>query len=232
MQPETITGTNNLLMKEKIFLKLKAQRGTTSNLSDRSLDDLARSLESIITTDEILSKFDFSAAIASLDGNINHYTAEQVKKIKEAEEKRLKEEAEKKAAEEAAKNKDPKEETPEWAKAIIEANKVMAERIASFEKEKTILTKKEQARLALQNSKLLPKEVQDKWKDRINIESELPIEQQIQELEKEYTEIHTTIVGKNSGKGLPLGNQTPDDEVPQHLKDFFDKKEDKDGQAF
>ena len=49
-------------MFEKILQKLKAQRGTTSNVSDKSLEDLAKSLVTVITTDELLNAMDLSAA--------------------------------------------------------------------------------------------------------------------------------------------------------------------------
>jgi hypothetical protein len=77
-------------MYEKILQKLKEQRVSTSNgkeqrvstsnVSDRSLEDLAKSLETIISTDEILLSADFSKAISSIDGNINSYTASAVNK--------------------------------------------------------------------------------------------------------------------------------------------------------
>lgn len=92
-------------MYEKILQKLKEQRQKviaakgSSNVSDRSLEDLARSLEPIISTDEILNVADLSKAIESIDGNINHYTAEQIKAM----DKKKQEEEAKKAAEEAAK---------------------------------------------------------------------------------------------------------------------------------
>lgn len=69
-------------MYEKILQKLKEQKGTTSNVSDRTLEDLARSLETIINTDELLEKADLTNAIKSIDGNINHYTAKQVEEAK------------------------------------------------------------------------------------------------------------------------------------------------------
>jgi len=86
-------------MYEKILEKLKKQREESSNVTDRSLEDLARSLETVITTDDILTVADLTNAIKSIDGNINHYTATQVKAI----ETKNQEDAVKKAQEEAAK---------------------------------------------------------------------------------------------------------------------------------
>lgn len=140
-------------MYEKILQKLKTQRGTTSNVSDRTLEDLAKSLESIISTDELLEKAELTKAIESVDGNINHYTAKQVeeaksKAIKDLEEQKKKEQEDvvKKAADEKAKKE--LDNMPEWAKALIEQNKAIADQMNGIKKEKVtqsrgeILTKK------------------------------------------------------------------------------------------
>lgn len=133
-------------MYEKILEKLKAQRGTTSNVSDRSLEDLAKSLETIVTTDEILEVADLTNAIKSIDGNINYYTAEQVKAIekKSQEEaaKKVKEEIEakaKKAGEEMKKNED----VPQYVKDLLEQNKTITETLAGLKGEKIAKTREE-----------------------------------------------------------------------------------------
>jgi len=69
-------------MLEKILQKMKEQRPKTSNVSDRSLQDLASTYVAVVTTDEQLEALDFLPAIKSIDGNINNYTAEAVKKVK------------------------------------------------------------------------------------------------------------------------------------------------------
>jgi len=58
-------------MFDKILAKLKGERGKTSQVSDRTLEDTARALESIIVSDEILAKYDAKKAISTLEGNIN-----------------------------------------------------------------------------------------------------------------------------------------------------------------
>jgi hypothetical protein len=119
-------------MYERILQKLKEQRKQNSNVSDRSLADLAKSLESIILTEEILSKIDLSKAIESIDGNIRGIAADEVKKTKseveaakkaaDDEEKRKKAETEK--AKKMAGVKD-ESEIPEYVKAIMEQNKLI-----------------------------------------------------------------------------------------------------------
>lgn len=66
-------------MYEKILQKLMEQRGTTSIVSDRTLEALAKSLSTVITTDELLTASDLTEAIKSMAGNINAYTADAVK---------------------------------------------------------------------------------------------------------------------------------------------------------
>ena len=70
-------------MYEKILQKLKTQRGTTSNVSDRSLEDMAKSYELIIKDDEALNALDFTKIIQSLDGNISKIAADAAKKAKD-----------------------------------------------------------------------------------------------------------------------------------------------------
>ncbi len=150
-------------MKEKIMTALKKQRKENSNVSDRSLEDLATSLSTIITTDELLEKADLSASLESLDGNINHVSAEAVKadqRRKEQEDARKKEEEKRRKEQEAIQNNqntkkdggDVTNQTPEWAKALIEQNKRMAERMDSMEKTKTQQTRLDKVKKTLSNT--------------------------------------------------------------------------------
>jgi len=122
-------------MYEKILQKLKIQRGTTSNVSDRSLEDLAKSLESIITTDEILQKAELSSAIKSIDGNISHYTSDVLRKVKEKEEadkaKAAQEENTRKTREEETKKKQ-KEGIPDYILDIMAQNKASQEALSQL----------------------------------------------------------------------------------------------------
>lgn len=140
-------------MYEKIVAKLKLQRGTTSNVSDRSLEDLAKSLVAIITDDSILEKADLSAAIASIDGNINHYTAESMKKasadLEKEKAKKAAGEASKKAAEEASKAKDS-DDVPAWAKTIMEQNQKLTEDLNGLKTEKVTTSREDALKKTLQ----------------------------------------------------------------------------------
>ncbi len=104
------------------------------------------------------------------------------------------------------------EDTPEWAKTLIQSNKAMSEKITALEQEKTLESKQSQAQTALNSSKL-PDNLKQKWASRVDVDSETSIEDQVIELEAEYNELHTSIVGDNSGKGLPTGGQKIEGEV-------------------
>jgi len=123
-------------MYEKILQKLKAQREKTSTVSDRSLEDLAKALVPVITTEEALALIDLAPAIKSIDGNINHYTKTQLEKIK-ADEKAA-QEAEAKKAKEKAEGDKTGETTPDLAKLIADALAPLATEIASLKKEKVV----------------------------------------------------------------------------------------------
>jgi len=132
-------------MLEKILTKLKEQRGTTSNVSDRSLEDLAKSLVPFITTDEQLALANLAPAIASIDGNISHYTKEAITKAEQLRiQKQQQDEAAKKAADEASKKKtEQTKDVPEYVKvmmeqmsAITEQNKSLLNDITSLKTEK------------------------------------------------------------------------------------------------
>ena len=84
--------------------------------------------------------------------------------------------------------------TPEWAKALIEQNKSLSEKINTIEQGKVIESKKSQALSLLQGSKVLTDSIKSKWENRINLDSEVPFEDQIKGLEDEFTELQQTLV--------------------------------------
>ena len=134
-------------MYEKILQKLKEQRGETSNLSDRSLEDMAKFQSKFITEDSQLEDIDFSDVIESLDGNINHYTASAVKtavsKVQKKDEPK---------PPSPGKGKEQEEnEQPEWVKKLMEQNESLAEKIARIENDKTVSQRKERLQKELKD---------------------------------------------------------------------------------
>lgn len=65
-------------MFEKILQKLKQQRGQNLQVTDKTLESMAKTWSNIVKDDETLNGIDFSEQINSLQGNIGHI-AKQVK---------------------------------------------------------------------------------------------------------------------------------------------------------
>jgi len=106
------------------------------------------------------------------------------------------------------------DEMPAWAKKL-------EEKIDGFEKSKTKESKLEQATTVLKASKIIPEKLQTKWGSRISLESETSFEDQVKELETEYQELHTSIVGSSSGKGLPVGGKQSDEMTDAEVEEIF-----------
>ena len=89
---------------------------------------------------------------------------------------------------------DPKK-MPEWAKKL-------SDKIDKFETEKAKGGKLEEAKKLMQESKL-PDKLKGKWVERIQLESETSVEDQIKGLEKEVEELG--IAPGAQEQGLPIG---------------------------
>lgn len=94
--------------------------------------------------------------------------------------------------------------TPEWAKSLIEQNKSLNEKINAIEQGKVIDSKKTQALSILKGSKILTDSIKSKWENRINLESEVPFEEQVKSLEAEFTELQQSLVDST-----PLAGSSP-----------------------
>lgn len=180
-------------MLEKILQKLKAQRGTTSVISDKSLEDIAKSLVAIIITDDILNVFDFAPVLTSLDGNVNSYTAEAVKKAKEA----IKPE-EKKAPIEPIKEPEKAEDTPAWAKALLEQNKVLVGEINVLKGDKVVKTRTEKLDAILKETPDIYRNTVLKSFNRANFTDEEDFNNYLTEIKEESK----TVIQEGREKGL------------------------------
>ena len=182
-------------MYEKILQKLKLQRGTTSNVSDRSLEDLAKALETLIIDDASLEKADLTNAIKSIDGNISNYTAEAVKNIKK---------------EEPVKNTDPvkapeqKKEEPqnEELKTLMDAVKQLSEKLGAIEGEKATLTRKEKLSEKLKETPTLFKAAVLKSFERQTFKDDQDFDNYLVEIEEQSK----TAIQEGKEKGLAFGS--------------------------
>ncbi|MBP1222655.1 hypothetical protein [Flavobacterium sp. 1355] len=93
------------------------------------------------------------------------------------------------------------DDTPKWAKAILESNQKMAGELESFKKGKVIEDKKSTVAQLIEGSEILKglkPEIKKKWMERVNVESETSFEDQIKELETEYSELVQINADSNS----------------------------------
>lgn len=108
----------------------------------------------------------------------------------------------------------PTVDVPEWAKGLVEANKALLEKVTAIETGNVIQTKKHSASQLFEKSdvlKGLKEDLKPRWINRIDVNSETPIEDQIKELETEYSELVQVSADNNqyggpAGGGLNLNN--------------------------
>lgn len=105
----------------------------------------------------------------------------------------------------------PPVDVPEWAKGLVEANKALLEKVTAIESGNVLQTKKQTASQLFEKSEVL-KGLKDtlkpKWIDRINVDSETSIEDQIKDLETEYSEL-VQVNADNNQYGGPAGGGNP-----------------------
>ena len=140
-------------------------------------------------------------------------------------------EADKKKAEELAKKggKDDEvkidDDAPAWAKALLKSNEKLTSDLESIKSGNVLETKKQTASQLFEKSEVLKglkPELKDRWVNRIDVNSETPFEDQIKELESEYSELvqvnaDSTVYGGPAGGGS--SNQKPDDSIVNEIVD-------------
>jgi hypothetical protein len=95
-------------------------------------------------------------------------------------------------------------DVPEWAKVLLESNKALLEKVTTLETGKITETKKQTAQSVFEASevlKALKPEIKANWLNRIDVNSETPIEDQIKGLETEFTDIRQEIANTTSYSG-------------------------------
>lgn len=192
-------------MYEKILQKLKTQRATNSNVSDRSLEDMAKSYEPIIKDDESLNTLDFTKIIQSLDGNISKIAADAAKKAKDEADVQKKQTTDPDPDDISKKRKKTdKDDIPEWATALLQE-------VQSLKTEKTV-----NKRQILLETKL--KEYPDAYKkvvlqsfQKTNFKDDEEFNQYLTEMETAGTEFTQSL--KENG----LLKTVPSD--PKHIED-------------
>ncbi len=117
---------------------------------------------------------------------------------------------------EKGKGKDPEDPKPDDANAkLLEIITELKEKVEGFEKKSNTETKLSGAKELMGKSKL-PKNLQSKWLNRLNLEEDL--DEQIKGLESEYEETYGNIQKGTGRRGLPSGGRT-DLEVSDEVAD-------------
>lgn len=86
----------------------------------------------------------------------------------------------------------PTEPVPEWAKALIQQSEKLTQDLSELKTGRVLENKKATATELFGKSEILkriPEYAKSRWIDRINLDAEISIEEQIEGLETEYTEL-------------------------------------------
>lgn len=214
--------------KQRVIARLKALY-PKANLSQKRLDDLS---------DKLAKKPADDADDAAIDAVINDFNEIlSIEDIAKGDDRTRTLESEKKKAEEAAaKNKGgkkPEEEeeevikveddAPAWAKALLKQNEKLASDLEAVKSGNILQTKKQTASQMFEKSEVLKglkEELKPRWINRIDVDSETSIEDQIKELETEYAELVQVNADSNSYAG-PAGtgsaNNKPDESIVSEI---------------
>lgn len=115
----------------------------------------------------------------------------------------------------------PTEEVPSWAKALLDSNKKLTDDLEAMKTGKIAETKKTTASEMFAKSEVLKAmkpELQAKWINRIDINSETTFEDQIKDLESEYSELVQNNADSNSYAG-PAGGGSSTNKPDQVMVD-------------
>lgn len=104
------------------------------------------------------------------------------------------------------------EDAPSWAKALIDSNKKLSEDLEALKSGKIIEAKKATASELFAKSEMLkniPEKVRKNWENRIDVNSETSLEDQVSGLEAEYSELFQNSADINNYAG-PAGSGKAD----------------------
>lgn len=147
-------------------------------------------------------------------------------------------EADKKKAEDLAANKgkggkteeEEEEEVkiddnaPAWAKALLKSNEKLSSELESIKTGNITQTKKQTASQLFEKSdvlKGLKETLKPKWIERIDVNSETPIEDQIKELESEYSEL-VQVSADSNVYGGPAGFGSKSEPTSEDIKAIYE----------
>lgn len=202
--------------KSKIIARLKALF-PKANLSQKRLDDLSAKL-CLKPADDA----DDAAVDAVINGFNDIFSFEAIAKeddrVRTLEAKAKGDGGTSPEGGTPPKNDPAPDDTPSWAKALIESNQKLTAKVETLEAGKVAENKKQTATELFQKSEILKdlkEDLKPNWISRINIDSETPVEDQIKGLETEYQSIKqqfTDLAG-----GLPFSGTTVKDPTKEEI---------------
>lgn len=119
----------------------------------------------------------------------------------------------------------PADDTPSWARTLIESNQKLTADIEAIKTGKIIETKKQTAQSVFDASEVLKglkPEIRTNWLGRIDVNSETSIEDQVKNLETEFTDIRQAVAETTRYSGpTPTGTSgnKPDDKMIDSIVD-------------
>ena len=120
----------------------------------------------------------------------------------------------------------PAADVPEWAKAMVDANKILLDKVTSLETGKITETKKQTAQTVFEASEVLKAmkpDIKNSWLGRINVDSEITIEDQVKSLETEYAEIRQSVADTTRYSGsVPAGTGGKNTPSAEEVKAIVD----------
>lgn len=212
--------------KERLLGRLKAYLTSKAiNLSNARIDESSLRLCSLPADDADDAVIDLVIAnadvifpfkeIATGDDRLRTLEAQTKKPETKTPEQLAAEEKAKSDAEALAAAQ--KADTPAWALALIEANKKLEDKLTVIETGKLTDVKKSAAQQAFEKSEVLKSlktpELKQNWLNRINVDIDTPIEDQIKSLETEYTTMQQTFA-----ESMGYSGQIPAFGSPQEPK--------------
>jgi hypothetical protein len=144
-------------MFDKILENLKKVRDTHkfNTVSDRSLEAFARTLEKVITTDELLEQADFKEAVENIDKNIRHESSNAIKVHEEAQKKKKDTDPPKppkQQNQQQQQQQQQQEEVPAYIQKLLDNQENMNKRIDGIVNEKTTSSRRDQLKKALEGT--------------------------------------------------------------------------------
>jgi len=220
--------------KERVVIRLKAF-ADKANLSNNRIDEISARLCALPADDADDAAIDAVITNANAIYPFKEIAAQDDKviglenKLKKPEEKTaevLAAEAKAKADAEALEAAKGKTDTPDYIKTLMSTIEGLKADIVEVKTGRVLETKKSSAQQAFEKSevlKVLKPEIKQSWLNRLNVDSETPIEEQITSLETEYKTMAQAFADSSSFSGpAPIGN--PDIKPDQALIDkVFDE---------